>query len=106
MKVASRNILCSSFAGVEKMLIGKKFPQNLQALRFAVLELLRGNIDDIGTHDELQELSSKSKLSEHWIENLIKPVFFDDALCEGRERRRIHATSLLLPQNDALLFRC
>ena len=35
------------FAGTEKMLTGKKFSMNVRALRFVVVELLHGFIDDM-----------------------------------------------------------
>ena len=44
-------ILKSGFGGVEKMLSGKKFPQNMRALRLTVEELLRGTFMSEGIHD-------------------------------------------------------
>ena len=77
MKIAFAGVV--AFAGVEKMLLGKKFPQNVRALRIVVIELLRPLIDVNTCQDDftatLQELSNKSKLAEHWIQNLIYPVF-------------------------------
>ena len=67
-----------AFGGVEKMLLGKKFPMNLRALRFVVLELLRGYIENFESYNELttflNHTASKSCLAEHWVKNLIKPV--------------------------------
>ena len=37
-------ILKKSFAGVEKMLTGKKYPMNLRALRMVVEELLQNKV--------------------------------------------------------------
>ena len=72
-------LMKTAFAGVEKMLVGKKFPQHVRALRIVVIELLRPLIDVNTCQDDftatLQELSNKSKLAEHWIQNLIYPVF-------------------------------
>ena len=72
-------LMKTAFAGVEKMLLGKKFPQNVRALRIVVIELLRPLIDVNTCQDDftatLQELSNKRKLAEHWIQNLIYPVF-------------------------------
>ena len=72
-------LMKTAFAGVEKMLLGKKFPQNVRALRIVVTELLRPLIDVNTCQDDftatLQELSNKSKLAEHWIQNLIYPAF-------------------------------
>ena len=56
--------LKSAFAGAEKMLIGKKFPMNVRALRFVVLELLRGFVDDLICFNDLEkrldQISSRS----------------------------------------------
>ena len=38
-------LMMSSFAGVEKMLTGKKFPMNVRALRFVVAELLHSHME-------------------------------------------------------------
>ena len=40
-----KEILRSAFRGTEKMLLGKKFPMNLRAFRFVVIELLRGHVE-------------------------------------------------------------
>ena len=72
-------LMKAAFEGVEKMLIGKKFPMNVRALRIFVIELLREIISEETTRDKmistLQTLSKKSLLARHWIENLIYPVF-------------------------------
>ena len=69
---------CAS-AGISKMLAGKNFPINVRALRFIVLELLRGFVDDVTSFGELQEkldkISQEKILAEHWVRNLIRPVF-------------------------------
>ena len=61
------------------MLTGKKFPMNVRALRFVVVELLHGFIDDTFCREDLdqflKEVASKSVLAEHWVNKLIKPVF-------------------------------
>ena len=63
-------LMKTAFAGVKKMLLGKKIPQNVRALRIVVIELLRQLIDVNTCRDDfkatLQELSNKSKLTEHW----------------------------------------
>ena len=74
-------ILKSTFAGVPKMLTGKKFPQNVRALRIVLGEILRPVFaaQDILTIDELDKyLQSKatlSKTTKMWVECFIKPVF-------------------------------
>lgn len=71
-------IMRAAFGGVPKMLTGKNFPQNTRALRIVVEEILHDILSQVNTFDELmQELdvrSQKSKISKHWVENLIKPV--------------------------------
>ena len=64
-----------AFAGVPEVLTGKTFPINVCALRFIVLELLRGFVDDVASFKELQEkldsISQENILAEHWLKNLI-----------------------------------
>ena len=71
--------LQSAFASVPKMMTGKKFPMNIRALRFAVMELLKGFIDDVYSYQDLEKrieyVAQKSMIDEHWINNLIRPVF-------------------------------
>ena len=66
-------LMVSSFAGVDKMLQGKKFPMNIRALRFVVVELLRDHMGSTNKHDDLDkfmdDVSSKSCLAEHWVNN-------------------------------------
>ena len=51
---------------------------NVRALRFVVVELLRGFVDDMVFRDDLEqflkEVASKFVLAEHWVNNLTKPV--------------------------------
>ena len=74
-------VLESTFAGVAKMLFGKKFPQNVRAMRLVVEELLRGIMrnENITSMDELllclDKAASASKTSKLWVDCLIKPVF-------------------------------
>ena len=60
------------------MLQGKKFPMNIRALRFVVVELLRDHMGSMNKYDDLEkfmdDVSSKSCLAEHWVNNLIKPI--------------------------------
>ena len=71
-------LMMSSFAGEEKMLTGKKFPINICALRFVVVELLCGHMEGrLKYHDLLKfldDVSAKSNLAKHWVRNLIKSV--------------------------------
>ena len=47
--------LLSAFASVPKMMTCKKFPMNMRALRFAVMELLKGSIDDVYSSEDLEK---------------------------------------------------
>ena len=51
-------ILESTFTGVARMLSGKKFPQNVRAMRLVVEELLRGIMrnDNITSMDDLSSM--------------------------------------------------
>ena len=42
-----------AFVGVPKMLTGKNFPMNVCALRFIVLKLLRGFVDNVTSFSNL-----------------------------------------------------
>ena len=60
------------------MMTGKKFPQNMRALRIVAEELLRliltcGTVNDMhGLESSLSDISSRSKTSHLWIEGVIK----------------------------------
>ena len=75
------DILESVFGGVNKMLTGKKFPQNMRALRLVMEEVLRSLVEREGLTsyhnllEILEELCQKSKTSRLWVDCLIKPVF-------------------------------
>jgi len=60
------------------MLSGKKYPQNIRALRLLTEELLRGTIVHMNSHDSLMKVldnkSQESRTTKLWVENLIKPV--------------------------------
>ncbi|EDO50031.1 predicted protein [Nematostella vectensis] len=74
-------VLDSTFAGVTKMLSGKKFPQNVRAFRLVVEELLRSLMSDgeVTTPEKLlrrlDDVASLSKTSKLWVDCFIKPVF-------------------------------
>ena len=99
------NIMSYAFAGVPKMLIGKKFPMNIRALRFVVLELLRGFVGDMIEHNDLDRflssVSSKSRLAQHWVDNFIKPMFlimlYIRAEREGEFALHLYACKQMLP---------
>ena len=71
-------ILGSAFGSVQNMMSGKRYPQNVRALRIVVEVLLAKHIKDQDTPDQLdtflQSVSSQSPTSQLWVDNLIKPV--------------------------------
>ena len=80
MERSGLNILMAkAFGGVDSMLQGKKYRMNLRALRFVVMELLQDILNESDSHQDLlsrlDDLSSKSLLAKHWIQNLINPIF-------------------------------
>ena len=74
------DILKSTFAGVPKLLSGKKFPQNVRALRIVTEELLRPIFNNQELHamkeltDYLDSKSQNSNTTKLWVDCLIKPV--------------------------------
>ena len=66
------------FAGVEKMLLGKRFPMNVRTLQLVVNKFLREfinyNEDSTEFHLFLKRISEESDLAEHWIKNLVCPA--------------------------------
>ena len=100
-------ILKSAFGGVEKMLSGKKFPQNIRALRLVVEELLRETLrsNEIVDLDELisilDERASVSRTARLWLDALVKPVLimmkFVRAAREADWVLHIAALKMMLP---------
>ena len=72
------DVLSVAFAGVPKLLIGNKFPQNVRALRLVAEEILRDVIGDTNSIENLTEtldsLSERSRTAKLWVDCLIKPV--------------------------------
>ena len=97
--------LQSAFASVPKMMTGKKFPMNIRALRFAVMELIKVFIDDVYSYEDLEKgmeyLAQKSIIADHWINNLIRPVFlmmlFVRAEREGEFPLHLYACRQMIP---------
>ena len=73
-------LLRAAFGSVDKMLLGKNFPQNFRALRLVVEELLRGSIEDMIKMGDLtlflDNISEQSPTSKLWVDNLIRPVLY------------------------------
>lgn len=76
-------LLQSASGSVQAMLSGKKFPQNVRALRMVAEELLCGILESdgkhIGQHSQLMNIledkAAKSRTAKVWLDNLIKLVF-------------------------------
>ena len=74
------DVLGAAFAGVPKMLSGKKYPQNVRALRLLVEELLRPVFEEHNLTclsdllEVLDNIASESRTSKLWIDCVIKPV--------------------------------
>ena len=74
-------ILSAAFGGVLKMLTGKKYPQNVRALRMLVEELLQTLFQShpvqcmADLQDALDGIAAQSKTSKLWVDCLIRPVF-------------------------------
>lgn len=100
-------ILSDVFAGVPKMMLGKKFPQNVRALRLLAEEILRHTVieNNITSKKQLfnvlSDLASKSRTSKLWIDIIIKPVFimmkFVRAEREGEWMLHLEALREMLP---------
>ena len=74
-------ILSEAFAGVLKMLTGKKYPDNVRALRMLVEEIIRPlfQTQNLGCMADLlqalDDAASQSRTAKLWVNCLIKPVF-------------------------------
>ena len=74
-------VLSEAFGGVLKMLTGKKYPDNVRALRMLVEELIRPFfqtqnmlcMDD--PQHALNDTASHSRTAKLWVNCVIKPVF-------------------------------
>ena len=101
------DIMSAVFGGVQKMLTGKKIPQNVRAIRMVAEEILRGLLEGttIACKDDLmkllEELANRSKTTKLWVEVLIKPVFimmmFIRAEREGDWPLHLEAFSQMMP---------
>ena len=73
---------------------------NVCALKYIVMELLRGTVDGVTSFGALQEkldnISQENIWTEHWMKNLIKPVLQYDVVHTCRGKRRISFTPLCL----------
>ena len=79
----TKAIISTTFGSVDKMLSGKKYPQNVRALRLLTEEILRPvfhrYVDRLLSMADLEamltELSGKSRTTKMWVDLIIKPTF-------------------------------
>ena len=76
-------ILKYTFGGVAKMLIGKKYPQNVGVLRVVTEEVLREMITGIEDEDDLDDKVSQSKTTKLCGWNYSSYILNHD-LCKSR----------------------
>ena len=75
-----KEVLASTFGSIDKMLSGKKYPQNFRALRMLVEELLCDvvQVQGVTSFSSLIEVlnarSSRSRTAKMWTDNLVKAV--------------------------------
>ncbi len=106
-KTGLADILSSAFGGVHKMLIGKKFPMCMRALRMVVEIILEQLIKDLKVqcYDTLmasfEERRQKSRTCRLWLECLIKPVLLMMAYVraerEGDWLLHAHCVKAMIP---------
>ena len=104
-------ILKSAFAGVPKMLTGKKFQQNVRALRILMEEMLRpvSRNQDIETMGQLKRYldlkATKIRTIKMWVECFINPLFiimqFVRTETEGDWPLHLYAVEKMLPYHFA-----
>ena len=102
-----KEVLTTTFGSVEKMLSGKKYPQNVRALRLLVEELLRPviEIDTITSMEdlekELEQRSSQSRTTKMWVDIIIRPVLIIMLYCRASHENdwllHLKATEMMLP---------
>ena len=104
-----KEILSSTFGSVDKMLQGKKFPQNIRAFRLLTEELLRPLFENSNVplnnenelENELDWLASESRTAKLWVDMIIKPTFLMMRFCrashEGDWALHIQTAESMLP---------
>ena len=105
-----KSIHSATFGSVEKMMSGKKYPQNFRALRMITEEILRKHLqhnpeikctDDL--FNNLNDLAEKSKTTKLWTEILIKGVFIMTAFVRGAHEQDIPSSASCNERNASLL---
>ena len=101
-------------ASVPLMLWGKKFPQNMRALRMVAEEVLRDvllNVDVHSFEDMISLIDTRAKengTTSLWVDSLIKPVIlmmqFVRAEREGDWSLHLSAATAMLPNLEPQAF--
>ena len=86
-----KEIMSTTFGSVDNMLQGKKYPQNIRALRLLTEELLRPVFDKENAcltsmgdlEDVLDELAAQSRTTKMRVNNVIKPTFLMMKFCRA-----------------------
>jgi len=86
-----KEILSTTLGSIEKILQGKKYPQNVRALRLLTEELLRPVFENensaITSMDDLEnafdKLSALSRTTKLWVYNIVKPTFVMMRFCRA-----------------------
>ena len=104
-------VLKSAFGGVDKRLLGKKYPQNLRAFRMCAEEVLRPfllkeTVTDFETlMNSLSMKANQCRTARLWLDGLIWPVFITMRFVRaGREADlplHISTVSLMIPYFSA-----
>ena len=104
-----KEILSTTFGSIDRMLQGKKYPQNVRALRFLTEELIRPLFENDNQHltimDDLEkiidELADQSRTTKMWVNNINKPTFLMMMFCrashEGDWPLHIQTAKAILP---------
>ena len=102
-----KEVLSSVFGSVDKMLSGKKYPQNIRALRLLSEELLRPilesetitSMEDL--ENELEKRSLQSRTTKMWVSVVIRPVLIIMLYCRASHESdwllHLKATEMMLP---------
>ena len=100
-------VMSAVFGGVPKMLTGKRFPQNVRAMRMVAEEILRQVMQStpVSCKEEfmkvLEDLAGRCTTTKLWVDMLTKPIFitmmFIRAEREGDWLLYLEAFSLMMP---------
>ena len=96
-------VMCKAFAGVKKMLTGKKFPQNMRALQLVAEECIRDVVtnryeESNSVIEILEQRAKVSRTSKLWFDCLGKPVLIIvHAEREGDWPLHLYAASEMIP---------